>query len=549
VLGALLLAGVAIAGAASVDIAPILVIALGIVMVQWALGPTFVQWAIPAEEIAQDQNGYRTTEPIGAIVAHRCRDAGVPLVRLGVVDDDVPNAFTFGRHRRDARVWVTRGLLERLDEDELDAVVAHEIGHIRNRDFVLMTIASIVPLFLYVVARALVESGEDDDDDEGGAGLLGLAVFLLYFASEFVVLWLSRAREFAADHWSCESTGNGDALVAALVKIGYGMTVAAAEPERSVEVIHRSQNLEDAARLEKQERRQSRGQQIMRAMGIFDRGAVGGMSNGFVSGLDGERVVAALRWEGANPWARVFEKLSTHPLVGRRIAVLEQSGLPGRPKWLGLEVARPDVAGTDHGRLRLEFLTDLVAVVAPWVALAAALTITLVSAGAPLEAGVLLVCSGGLFAAAHARRYPFEFVPVDAVTSLLERIDASPVRGIPVEVRGRVVGRATPGYLLSADLVVEDPSGIVALDYRQPIPFADSLFGFFRAKQFIGENVVARGWYRRTPDPVIELRELHTDDGRRVRPWLWIARFVAAGSLVVTGLALIAAQLVTSTGA
>jgi hypothetical protein len=333
------------------------------------------------------------------------------------------------------------------------------------------------------------------------------------------------------------------------VKIGYGMTVAAAESEPSENVALPSPNREDPARLEKQERRRSRGQQIMRTMGIIDQGAVGGLSNGFVSGLDGERVVAALRWEGANPWARVFEKLSTHPLVGRRIAALEQSGLPGRPKWLGLEVARCDIARTDHGRLRLGFLTDLVAVVAPWLALAAALTITLATDGAPLEAGVLLACSGGLFAVAHARRYPFAFVPVDGITSLLERIDASPVRGIPVEVRGRVVGRATPGYLLSADLVLEDPSGIVALDYRQPIPFADSLFGFFRAKQFIGDHVVASGWYRRTPDPVIELRQLHTDDGRRVRPFLWIARFVCAGALVVAGLALTVTQLVASTGA
>ena len=100
VLGALLLAGVTIALAASVAIGPLIAIAVAFVLLEWAVAPAFVQWVMPAEIIPHDEKGYQTTHPIGAIAARRCRDAGVPLVRLGIVDDDVPNALTFGRTRR-----------------------------------------------------------------------------------------------------------------------------------------------------------------------------------------------------------------------------------------------------------------------------------------------------------------------------------------------------------------------------------------------------------------------------------------------------------------
>ena len=106
--------------------------------------------------------GYATEHPLGRIVAERCKQAGVPLVKLGVVDDGNPNAFTFGHTRGDARIWITRGLLERLDERELNAVVAHEVGHVKNRDFIVMTVAAVVPMVLYLIYVVGTRAGRNE---------------------------------------------------------------------------------------------------------------------------------------------------------------------------------------------------------------------------------------------------------------------------------------------------------------------------------------------------------------------------------------------------
>src|SRR6266550_1137220 len=193
------------------------VFAIVLIGVQFVVNPLIIQWLVPATVIDHDGERYLTDHPLGALVAKRCRDAGVPLVKLGIVDDGNPNAFTFGHTRADARMWVTRGLLERLDERELDAVVTHEIGHVKNRDFIVMTVAAVVPMVLYLVFLIARQAGRDE------AKAVAIAAYLGYIVAKFTLLALSRAREYSADHWSCQATGDGDALCSALVKVAYGM--------------------------------------------------------------------------------------------------------------------------------------------------------------------------------------------------------------------------------------------------------------------------------------------------------------------------------------
>jgi hypothetical protein len=107
--------------------------------------------------------------------------------------------------------------------------------------------------------------------------------------------------------------------------------------------------------------------------------------------------------------------------------------------------------------------------------------------------------------------------------------------GIPVKIRGRIVGRGFPGYVLSPDLVLQDTSGFVPLKYAQPLPFLGTLFALFRAEAYMGQDVVAAGWYRRGPGPFVELRRVTSADGRRAGCYTAVARHAAAWILLVAG--------------
>jgi len=493
--------------------------ALLLMGVQYAIAPWLMERLIPAEPVLHDGTRYLTEHPLGEILARRCNDAGIPLVTLGIVQDGNPNAFTFGHHRGDARIWVTTGLLERLDLAEVDAVIAHEVAHVKNNDVLLMTAAAAVPLglyFLYTMMRSVPR------DEVANAAVVAYGGYLL---SELFVLALSRARESTADHWSCATTGNGAALASALVKISYGMgEVRAAEREQLLALRDQGKEGKQATR---RLQRQSQRVKAMSVMGIADPRQGSSTSAILQAGLAEPELRAAMRWELQNPWGRLLEKLSSHPLTARRIDELAASGLPGAPRGWG------DVVGEEARRPAPEakklFPIEVAVMVAPWGVLLLSL-----AALDGMDLGLGLVAAGVLFFVKQLVRYPTDFRPVDRCTSLLTRMDASPMQGIPVSLRGRIVGRGIPGYVLSADLCVQDASGFLTLLYRQPLPFWGGLFALFKAERFMGQEVAVRGWYRRGPGPYLEIRDV-VATGVRTKCFEWVVRYVAAGVLMLIG--------------
>ena len=130
--------------------------------------------------------------------------AKIPTHRIGIARISIPNAFAFGRTIRDGRICVTEGILKLLDEDELRAVLGHEMSHLKNRDVMTITLLSVIPMILYRIAWQFLFYGNRRDRNQSSAALVGLVAFIFYFVTNLLVLYASRIREYFADRGSID---------------------------------------------------------------------------------------------------------------------------------------------------------------------------------------------------------------------------------------------------------------------------------------------------------------------------------------------------------
>ena len=457
--------------------------ALGILLLQYLLGPWIleliykIRWHDPAEVDPQ----------LAAFIAGVCQQKGIPAPRFGVIEDGTPNAFTFGHYPGDARLVVTRGLLHLLDHGEQQAVVAHELGHIVHWDFVVMTVAAAVPLMLYLLYRATRGRGRRGRG-AGYIALVGLVSYVAYIISHYIVLLLSRVREYYADRFAGEVTGDANALASALVKVAYGLAVEGSQQQ--------------SARLT-----------AVRAFGIFDPRVAQGLALASAAGgsVSAGTIQEAMKWDLWNPWALVYELSSTHPLPAKRLRPLgQQSETQGRAAHYAFHAERAESYWD-------EFLVDLLFHYLPLLGAIAGVVIGLLSWGValPTLGLAVLLASAGWWG---QRRFTYrnDFSEERNVSSLVGEVKVSGVRAIPCTLRGGIIGRGVPGLFYSEDLVLQDGSGYITLDYRQPLRLLEFLFGWLRAEKLIGLQGTAMGWYRRAPRPHLELRRLILENGEKV---------------------------------
>jgi len=183
----------------------------GVIFLQYLISPKIVELTMNVHYVSEAE-----APRLHAMVDELARRAGIPKPRVGIAEIAVPNAFAFGRTKSDGRVCVTRGILNLLDEEELRAVLGHEISHIRHSDMIVMTLVSAVPLICYYIFWSTVFSRDDE------ANLVGIAALLAYFIGQLIVLFISRTREYYADQGSVEIGGQPHKLASALYKLVYG---------------------------------------------------------------------------------------------------------------------------------------------------------------------------------------------------------------------------------------------------------------------------------------------------------------------------------------
>jgi heat shock protein HtpX len=218
-LGLLYVILIAVLIAAGVGAIAVAVIAGALFLVQYFTSDKLALASMGAHEVSREQ-----APELYAIVERLCIQANLPMPRLAIAETPMPNAFAVGRSPSNATVCATTGLLELLSPSELEAVLAHELTHIQNRDVMVMTIAS----FFASIASFIVQIGfwfggafgSNDNNDNGVSGIVVVLVAGVVYVVSFVLLQaLSRYREFAADRGSAIITGRPSALSSALLKI------------------------------------------------------------------------------------------------------------------------------------------------------------------------------------------------------------------------------------------------------------------------------------------------------------------------------------------
>jgi heat shock protein HtpX len=208
----------------SVGLVPMIVIVVGIAFFQYFTSDKLALAASGAKVVERDQ-----APELHDMIERLCAMADLPKPRVAIIDTDVPNAFATGRSPKHAAVAVTRGLWQRLEPQEIEGVLAHELSHVANRDVLIMTVASFFAMLAGLLTRfgmygGMFGGGRGRDNNTVPVWLIVLLVSIVtYFLSQILILAISRYREFAADRGSALITGAPEHLMSALQKIASDM--------------------------------------------------------------------------------------------------------------------------------------------------------------------------------------------------------------------------------------------------------------------------------------------------------------------------------------
>ncbi|NER92952.1 MAG: M48 family metalloprotease [Symploca sp. SIO1B1] len=456
------------------------------------------------------------------VIQYVCAEKQLKQPRLGIIDDQNPTAFTYGSLPNSARLVVSQGLFTYLDDDEIATVYAHELGHIVHWDFAVMTVASTlvqITYLIYITARRLGRSGSEKARD--AAQSAALIAYGFYLVGTYLLLYLSRTREYFADHFAAETTGNPNALSRALVKIAYGIVEEgqrAKEPSRLVEGT--------------------------RALGIYDPKAAASSGTAYRVAAQPEQVGRVFLWDLFNPWGWWMELNSTHPLTGKRVRALstyaEQLGLPtefdmGRIVGESKSLNKP--------KLYRNFATDLLLFIAIPIGLVGGLllglTVVNILPTAPIAFAIM-----GLGIAICLRTlvmYPnFKQAQESDILTLMSDPYASPLRGQPVKLQGELIGRGDAGYAFGSDLKFQDATGMIFLRYASRFgSLGNFLFGMGKVKNLLGSQGETTGWFRRGIAPWVDMTQFTSSSGTKVNSYHRFWSFIFGSGAMVVGLLLL----------
>lgn len=216
--GLLLIGGQAVAGEQGLYIG--LLLAVGMNFFSYFFSDKIALSMYSAQRVSESENR-EVWLRVGPLVNSLCQRMQLPSPKLWIIPEDSPNAFATGRDPAHASVAFTSGLLEIMDNRELEGVIAHELGHVKNRDILISSIAATIAAAITMLARLTFFFGGRRDDEEEGGGALGMLFMLILapIAAMLIQMAISRTREFSADAAAAQYSGTPFGLVSALEKL------------------------------------------------------------------------------------------------------------------------------------------------------------------------------------------------------------------------------------------------------------------------------------------------------------------------------------------
>lgn len=499
-------------------------------ILSWLIGPTIQDFIMKLLYSARviDFDDFSRENPMTAnLISKICDERNIKVPTIYKINDLNPTAFCYGSYPGNSRVAYSTGLNHYLNEDEFTSVIAHEMGHIVNKDFIVMTVANILLQLLYALYVVLAKSRKSSSDSNKSIlPIIGLVSYLFYMLGTYLILYLSRTREYLADNFSANATGNPNALSSALIKIAYGITEQPKNDRRLLEGT--------------------------RAMGFFDHKSSDSLSSRCSSAVI-EKTSAFSRTDSRdafsiigiekiflfdlyNPWAFFSELNSTHPLTAKRIKAMSDMATEMRLEQ-PYNFEAIDIYGRtiDKGKMFSQFFMDFFIMLLPYIAGFVAILLMFSNTKnlflIPIFAGLGVIVLNYYKYSSHT-----DFKKT-TVFELMCNPYASPVRGEPCELEGKIVGRADAGNKLSASMTMQDESrSIINLNYVSIFGMIGNLFFSWKVDSLISNEARANGWFRRSVAPIIDLKDMYIS-ANNIRSYPHIWGYIGGLLLIIIGVA------------
>ncbi|MEM3565722.1 MAG: zinc metalloprotease HtpX [Candidatus Bathyarchaeia archaeon] len=281
------------------------ILVLGVLVVafnvgQWLISPYIIDALYRTREIPENEN-----PKLHQIVENLSRKSGLKKPKLMLAQIPIPNAFAYGSPIAGNRVAVTSGLLKTLDEGEVEAVLGHELGHLKHRDVQIMMFVSLLPALFYYIGYSLIISsmyGRQREEGGGGTAALGFGFMAFSWILNMFILYLSRIREYYADRHSALMVENG------AQKLSEGLA----------KIVHATRNMGRA-------RKQVQHLNAFKALFITDpdRVETDSMALSAAASSD-QKLVQELLLQRLTTLDRIIEIFSTHPNIIKRLRALQE---------------------------------------------------------------------------------------------------------------------------------------------------------------------------------------------------------------------------------